>query len=117
MYGEPLAKLLKIMPKSSKEERIKVLIFRRRQQIWVHSMIYYCYNANIVSDMTWSQWGEDLECLQNMYPDLSRQVPYYEEFKDFDHSTGQNLPKDNEQINAKAEYLLKININKYGRNI
>lgn len=115
MYAESLAKTLKLMPNASKEDGIKALIKRRRLQIWVHSMIYYNLNANLVSDYTWSQWGEELECLQKMFPKLSKETPYYKEFKDFDHSTGQNLPKDNEVINSKAEYLLKIAYNKYRR--
>ena len=112
MIGEPLAK---IMHAQNKEDCIKALILRRRLQVWVHSMIYYNLNANIVSDAVWSRWAEDLECLQTMYPELAAQVEYAEVFEDFDHSTGANLPDDNEQINSKAAYLLKITQDKYRR--
>ena len=115
MIGEPLAKIMKLMHDKNKEECIKALILRRRLQVWVHSMIYYNLNANIVSDAVWSRWAEDLECLQTMYPELAAQVEYAEVFEDFDHSTGANLPDDNEQINNKAAYLLKITQNRYRR--
>ena len=115
MIGEPLAKIMKLMHTQNKEECIKALILRRRLQVWVHSMIYYNLNANIVSDAVWSRWAEDLECLQTMCPELAAQVEYAEVFEDFDHSTGANLPNDNERINSKAAYLLKITQDKYRR--
>ena len=115
MIGEPLAKIMKLMHAQNKEECIKALIHRRRLQVWVHSMIYYNLNANIVSDAVWSRWAEDLECLQTMYPKLASEVEYADVFEGFDHSTGANLPDDNEQINSKAAYLLKITQDKYRR--
>ena len=115
MIGEPLAKIMKLMHAQNKEECIKALILRRRLQVWVHSMIYYNLNANIVSDAVWSRWAEDLECLQMMYPKLASEVEYADVFEGFDHSTGANLPDDNEQINNKAAYLLKITQNRYRR--
>ena len=115
MIGEPLAKIMKLMHTQNKEECIKALILRRRLQVWVHSMIYYNLNANIVSDAVWSRWAEDLECLQTMYPKLANEVEYADVFQGFDHSTGANLPDDNEQINSKAAYLLKITQDKYRR--
>ena len=113
MVGEPLAKIMKLMPAQNKEDCIKALILRRRLQIWVHSVIYYNLNANIISDSVWSRWAEDLECLQTMYPELAAQVEYADVFEGFDHSTGANLPCNNERINNKAKYLLEIFKNKY----
>ena len=115
MIGEPLAKIMKLMPTQNKEECIKALILRRRLQVWVHSMIYYNLNANIVSDSVWSRWAEDLECLQTMYPELAAQVAYADVFEGFDHSTGANLPTNNTHINSKAAYLLNVAQNKYRR--
>ena len=115
MIGEPLAKIMRLMHTQNKEECIKALILRRRLQVWVHSMIYYNLNANIVSDAVWSRWAEDLECLQTMYPELASEVEYAEVFEEFDHATGANLPTDNERINSKAAYLLKITQDKYRR--
>ena len=115
MIGEPLAKIMKLMPAQNKEDCIKALILRRRLQVWVHSMIYYNLNANIVSDSVWSRWAEDLECLQTMYPELAAHVEYAEVFEGFDHSTGANLSDDNERINSKAAYLLKITQDRFRR--
>lgn len=70
------------------------LLNRRRRQILVHSIIYYKMDDNLISDSTWSAWATELEELQKKYPDIAAKVPYAEEFKDFDHSTGMNLPLD-----------------------
>ena len=108
MIGEPLAKIMKLMPAQNKEDCIKALILRRRLQVWAHSMIYYNLNANIVSDAVWSRWAEELECRQTMDPEHAAQVDYADVFEGFYHSTGVNLPDDNERINSKAAYLIKI---------
>lgn len=115
MVGESLAKIMRLMPAQNKEECIKALILRRRLQVWVHSVIYYNMDANIISDATWSRWAEDLECLQTMYPEFANEVEYADVFADFDHSTGSNLPTDNDRINGIAAYLLKITQDKYRR--
>ena len=90
-------------------ERLSIakLITRRRRQILVHSVIYYRLNDNIISDQQWSEWALELENLQKEYPKLAEQVPYHDIFRDFDHSTGSNLP-DSPCMVAKAQYLLDI---------
>lgn len=35
--------------------QLKELIERRQRQILVHSIIYYKYDQNIISDYTWSK--------------------------------------------------------------
>lgn len=84
-------------------EKIK----QRRLQMIVHSTIYYIYNDNIVSDIQWSKWAKELETLQNRYPEISSGVEYAEYFKDWDGSTGFNLPIDDEWALRKAEQLMK----------
>ena len=73
----------------------------------VHSAIYYVLNDNIITDDEWTTRAKELVRLQNEYPDVASQVVYAEEFKDFDGSTGFNLPKD-DKVLAKAQYLLNI---------
>lgn len=91
----------------AEKKAIRSKIAQRRCQILIHSIIYYRMNDNIISDAKWSQWALELETLQSQYPTLSKQVKFlYEDFKDFDHSTGQNLPLDDEWAVAKAEWLL-----------
>ena len=88
------------------DEEIKELILRRRQQIWVHSILYYQMDVNLISDAKWSEWALELETLQKKYPELSKSVLYYDVFKDFDHSTGSDLPLNDPFMTAKAQLLL-----------
>ncbi len=89
--------------KESPAQRIEHL----RRLILIHSIIYYELNDNIVSDAQWSAWGIELEKLQEQYPELSDTLIYADAFKNFDHSTGSNLPLDDPWANHKARQLLK----------
>lgn len=73
----------------------------------IHSAIYYVLNDNILTDNEWATKAKELVRLQEQYPEVASQVVYAEEFKDFDGSTGFNLPKD-DRVMAKAQYLLSI---------
>lgn len=90
------------------DDEIKELINRRRQQVLVHSVLYYRMNTNLISDSQWSEWALDLEELQDRYPELAEQVPRAEMFRAFDHSTGSTLPLEDEWANQKALYLINI---------
>ena len=85
---------------------IAELIKRRRLQILVHSAIYYDFDRNIIDDATWTKWANELVDLQSKYPDISKDVILHDEFKDFDGSTGFNLPTH--LAEAQARYLLKL---------
>lgn len=89
-------------------DKIAELITRRRRQILVHSVIYYRYNDNIISDEKWTQWAKELEKLQAEYPDISKECPLSEVFEGFDHSTGFDLPLSDPWAMAKAEQLLNL---------
>lgn len=90
-------------PKQSVAEKIK----QRRLQMIVHSAIYYILNDNIISDAQWSQWANELKVLQENYPDIAAQVEYAEYFKDWDASTGFNLPINEDWALIKARQLLR----------
>lgn len=90
-------------PLQTIEEKIK----QRRLQMLVHSYIYYELDENIIDDSTWDKWAMELVELQTKYPKLSKKVIYYNQFKDWDGSSGAFLDFD-EKIKNKAEYLLKI---------
>ena len=93
------------------------LITRRRRQILVHSIIYYELNENLISDHQWAEWAVELEELQAKYPDISAAAPLAEEFKGFDHSTGQNLPlRDPEGLNTAMKLLAYSRIRKGEKN-
>ena len=97
------------------KDKIAELITRRRRQVLIHSVIYYKMDTNLISDATWSKWALELEELQKKYPDIADELPYAEVFRDFDHSTGSNLPLDDPWANEKARWLIKIEkeISKY----
>lgn len=97
------------------KDKIAELIMRRRRQVLIHSVIYYKMDTNLISDATWSKWALELEELQNKYPDIADELPYAEVFRDFDHSTGSNLPLDDPWANEKDRWLIKIEkeISKY----
>lgn len=75
----------------------------------VHSYIYYELNSNIVTDSKWAQWAKELEQLQQDYPEESKQVEYYEDFKDWDGSSGAFL-KFGENIKYLGRLLLDTSV-------
>lgn len=83
------------------------LINRRRRQILVHSVIYYQMNDNLIADSTWSKWAVELDQLQKQYPEIASKVPYAEAFKDFDPSSGFNLPLDDPWAVNTARRLIE----------
>ena len=89
-------------------EKIRELINRRRRQILVHSVIYYRMNDNLISDDQWAKWALELETLQNNYPEIANTCIYAEDFLDFDHSTGCNLPLADPWANHKARQLISF---------
>lgn len=89
------------------EKEIAKLIERRRRQILVNSVVYYRFGDNLVTDEQWTRWAVELEGLQQQHPDIADRVWYAEAFKDFDHSTGQNLPLDDPWAVNKAWQLLR----------
>lgn len=84
------------------------LIKRRRLQLLVHSCIYYRLNDNIIDDHTFDRWSDELVKLQADNPDISKQVEWYEAFKDWDGSTGAFLPINDPWVVGHAEYLLNV---------
>lgn len=83
------------------------LINRRRRQILVHSIIYYRYNNSLISDAQWSKWAMELDELQKAYPDIASKQPYDDEFKNFDPSSGYDLPLNDAWGVSVARLLLK----------
>ena len=85
---------------------IQEKIRQRRRQMLVHSYIYYELNQNIVSDHQWSEWAKELQELQQKYPKESAEVEEYDQFKDWDGSSGAIL-KFGENIKTVAKILLE----------
>ena len=92
-------------------QAILTKIHQRRLQILVHSYIYYELNDNIVSDSKWAQWAKELVDLQANYPQESCAEIYFEQFKNFDGSTGAFFVYNSNIINT-ALHLLTYHKNK-----
>ena len=90
------------------ELNIAEKIQQRRLQILVHSCIYYQLNTNLISDKQWDTWARELVELQKEYPTIASQVIWNDAFKDFDASTGFNLPITDSWVMSKAQQLLGI---------
>lgn len=86
--------------------RIKELIERRMRQVLVHSIIYYKFNDNLVTDDQWAKWALELENLLRDYPDIAKTCTYAKAFEGFDHSSGYNLPLDDPWGVRKATMLI-----------
>lgn len=88
---------------------IKELITRRRRQILVHSCIYYRFGTSIVEDSTFDAWAYELVELQKNNQEISKSTLLYDEFKDFDGSTGFDLPTGEPWVVDKAYRLINEN--------
>lgn len=85
---------------------VNELIKRRRLQLLVHSCIYYGMDMNLIDDHTFDKWSDELVKLQTDYPEVSKQVEWYDAFKDWDGSTGAFLPLNDTWVISKAKYLV-----------
>ena len=90
---------------SGKKLAIAEKIQQRRRQILVHSYIYYELDESIVSDSTWAKWAQELVELQAKFPNMSKKIPYAEEFQFFDGSTGAFLQYDESIIDVAYRLL------------
>lgn len=98
--------------------KIAELIQQRRFQLLIHSCIYYELNNNLITDKQWDIWARELRDLQNQYPEISSRVVLYEDFKDWDASTGAFLKSIKEPwVMQRAKYLLANNLTSIGASI
>ena len=81
-------------------------INQRQRQIFVHSCLYYRFDQSIIDDHTYDRWSKELAELQRDNPEAARQSVYYEYFKDFDGSSGFDLPIHLEEVVRKANQLI-----------
>lgn len=89
-------------------EKVKGLINRRRRQILVHSCIYYKFFDSLVDDTIFDKWAGELVELQKKYPAVAKNCVYADIFKNFDGSTGFDLPYYRPEIVGAAEQLLRF---------
>ena len=93
---------------SSNELNLVVLskINQRERQIMVHSYLYYEMDKNIIQDSTYDRWMRELVQLRRDFPNEYKQSCLYEEFKNFEGSTGMGLPYHQSWVVLKAKFLL-----------
>ena len=72
-------------------ESILALINRRQRQILLHSYIYYDLDKNIISDHVFDKWCFELVDLAKDNPYENKQSEFYNDFINFDGSTGMDL--------------------------
>lgn len=73
----------------------------------IHSHMYYRLNTSILSDHEFDRRAYELCDLQKAYPKESQAVDLYEEFADWDGTTGFHLPYY-PFVDAIAKSLLQI---------
>jgi len=78
----------------------------------VHSCIYYRFGTSVIDDATFDKWAYELVKLQEENPEISKSTILYDEFKDFDGSTGFNLPTGKPWVIDKAYRLIDYHNNK-----
>ena len=76
----------------------------------VHSVIYYTYNCNIISDDEWSKRAKKLVELQNKYPDIANKVIYADGNKLNNDINNLILVSDNEELIMNIYRLRTENI-------
>ena len=94
---------------NNKEAEIYELIQQRRLQLLVHSRIYYVLNNNIISDKQFDEFAKELVQLQKDYPQISKDVIFYNAFENWDGTTGFDLPLEDPWVVQKANQLLRRN--------
>lgn len=81
---------------------------RRQNQLLVHSFLYYQLDTNIISDTTFDLWSDELAKAMKSHPKLAEQTHHYKAFKDFDGSSGFDLPFTTPDVQNRAYHLLKF---------
>lgn len=95
--------------KSVDEDEMFVIkrIEKLRRNMLIHSFAYYELNRNFISDFEFDERARELVKLQETYPNLSKLGEYYNDFKDFDGSTGYDLPFRIPWVQGTVEGLIR----------
>lgn len=71
------------------EERL--MLRRKWLQVCVHSIIYYRFDNNVWTDKQWDKAAREVVILKNTYPGLINSMPFKEDLRKFDGTTGFEL--------------------------
>lgn len=80
---------------------------RRQRQLIIHSFLYYELNTNLIEDSTFDEWSSELVAIAKKHPEEFKETEYHFYFKDFDGSTGMDLPYRMAWVEAVATRLLR----------
>ena len=83
------------------------LIKRRRNQVLVHSCIYYQYDESYISDHQFDAWCIELVELIKRFPDAYSDN-YDKYFKDWRGESGYQFPHRDNIINGRAIRIMRI---------
>lgn len=103
-FTQPFLEKMKL--KNPDDIKVYEDIQRHRLQLLIWSKMYYDLDTSVVEDKVFDKVGKELVILQRDYPEISKMVAYYEEFKDWDASTGFHLPLKDPWVCWKAQQLL-----------
>lgn len=85
---------------------------RKQNQLLVHSFLYYQLDTSIISDHAFDLWSKQLATAIQDYPEVFAQSHHFRDFKDFDGSSGFDLPFANPDVQARALRLLEYHTRK-----
>jgi NAD-dependent DNA ligase adenylation domain len=94
-------------------QKALTLIRQRRRQILVHSFLYYQLDTSIITDHKFDAFCNELVDLQKKYPEESKAVEYYDDFKDFDGSSGYDLPFATPDVQNAGYHILETHRRNY----
>jgi NAD-dependent DNA ligase len=81
---------------------------RLRRNVIMHSVIYYRFNKNLISDCEYDQLCVKLDIMQTQNVELCNEAVYAEDFKDYDPSTGMNFIDHEWGIRAAQRLLTSL---------
>jgi len=95
------------MNQSSWDKNDKLAVLNRlRRNVIVHSIIYYRFGKNLISDSEYDKLCSELDKMQSENVELCKEAVYSDIFEDYNPSTGMNFINHEWGIRA-AERLLK----------
>jgi hypothetical protein len=98
------------------EKVILELINRKERQILVHSYIYYEKNDNIWTDFKYDEVSKELATLIEEHPTVAKQAYWFHYFKEWDGSSGYDLPMDDPWVRTVGERVYRIYLKNRGNN-
>lgn len=93
---------------------VKEIIRQRRAQMLIHSCIYYELDEAIISDHRWQRWADELQELQEKYPNCCTIGFFDDEFKDWTGATGNHLPHRHPWVYEKSRRMLDYHRREFG---